>query len=421
MQEVPMTPREERGLIIAALCKLNRQKNGVWMVPSQTDEKIYTVSLERNSCTCLDCTEGGFKCKHQFAVEFTIKREHGADGSVSETRSITFAEKKTYTQDWPAYNLAQTTEKHRFQELLFDLCRGVPQPPRPAGKTGRNPVLLSDAIFAGVFKVYSTVSTRRFSCDLKDAHERGYVTKPIHYNSVCAYLENKRLTPILHSLISRSALPLSAVETDFAVDSSGFSSSKFDRWYDEKYGVTRSRHTWIKTHLACGVKTNIVTAVRILDKDAGDSPQFGPLVNATAQGFTIKEVSADKAYLSHNNLELVESLGATPFVQFKKNSIDNDGAWGRMYHYFQFRQEEFQAHYHKRSNVESTFSAIKRKFGDSVRSRTDVSMVNEVLAKILAYNVVVNIHEQAELGIESVFWPEKSAAMVCLPFGGTRI
>jgi hypothetical protein len=120
-----MTPRQERGLIIAALCKLNRQKNGVWMVPSQTDEKLYTVNLEQNSCTCLDCQDGGFKCNHQFAVEFTIKRERGADGSVSETRSITFAEKKTYTQDWPAYNLAQTTEKHRFQELLFDLCQGA--------------------------------------------------------------------------------------------------------------------------------------------------------------------------------------------------------------------------------------------------------------------------------------------------------
>lgn len=31
---------------------------------------------------------------------------------------------------------------------------------------------------------------------------------------------------------------------------------------------------------------------------------------------------------------------------------------------------------------------------------------NEVLGKILAFNVMVNIHEQAELGIESVFWPD---------------
>ena len=57
-----------------------------------------------------------------------------------------------------------------------------------------------------------------------------------------------------------------------------------------------------------GVKTNIVTAVEILDRDAADSPQFKPLVEATAKNFTVKEVPADKAYLSHDNLELVESI-----------------------------------------------------------------------------------------------------------------
>jgi transposase len=272
--------------------------------------------------------------------------------------------------------------------------------------------LLSDALFAATFKIYSTVSTRRFACDLKDAHERGYVTKPIHYNSICAYLENKDLTPIYHNLITRSAKPLSAVETDFAVDSSGFSSSKFDRWFDEKWGKQRSKHTWIKTHLCCGVKTNIVTAVRILDKDAGDCPQFAPLVKSTAANFTIKEVSGDKAYLSTENVETVHQFGGTPFIAPKSNTTGAvGGLFEKMFHYFQFRQEEFMDHYHKRSNVESNFSAVKRKLGDSVRSRSPVAMVNEVLGKFLAHNIMVNIQEQHELGIESIFWKSDSEAL----------
>lgn len=404
-----MTPREERGLIIAALCKILR-RDGVWVVPSQTEpDKRYTVDPEKETCTCPDCQEGGYKCKHQFAVAFTIKRELGADGSVSETRSITFAEKKTYSQNWSAYNEAQTCEKHRFRELLFDLCQGIQQPPRPAGKRGRDPVLLADAVFAATYKVYSTLSVRRFACDLKDAHASGYISKAIHHNSVSHYLESPSLTPILHGLIGRSAAPLKTVEVDFAVDSSGFSSSKFDRWFDEKYGVERSKHTWIKTHLCVGVKTGIITAAQILDKDSADAPQFGPLVNATASNFAIGEVSADKAYLSHANLELVDSLGGTAFIKFKANSTENDGVWGKMFHFYKFREQEFLDHYHKRSRIESVFSALKRKFGDSVRSRTPAAMVNEVLCKLLAHNLVVNIHEQAELGIESVFWPEKEA------------
>jgi transposase len=44
-------------------------------------------------------------------------------------------------------------------------------------------------------------------------------------------------------------------------------------------------------------------------------------------------------------------------------------------------REEFLSVYHKPSNAESTFSAIKRVFGDSVRSKTLHAQINEVLLR----------------------------------------
>jgi len=35
----------------------------------------------------------------------------------------------------------------------------------------------------------------------------------------------------------------------------------------------------------------------------------------------------------------------------------------KMYHYFQLNRDDFMEHYHKRSNIEATNAAIKRKFG----------------------------------------------------------
>ncbi len=64
------------------------------------------------------------------------------------------------------------------------------------------------------------------------------------------------------------------------------------------------------------------------------------------------------------------------------------------------------------SNVESTFSMMKRKFGDSIRSKTDTAMVNEVLCKVLCHNLVVLIHEMYELGIDPVFWPKASGVQI---------
>jgi hypothetical protein len=141
-------------------------------------------------------------------------------------------------------------------------------------------------------------------------------------------------------------------------------------------------------HIACGVKTNVVTAVRILDKDAADCPQFIPLMKTTGQRFAVSEASADKAYLSGENIEAIFEQGGTPFIMPKSNTTGGmGGLFEKMFHYFQYRREEFLSHYHKRSNVESTFSAIKRKFGDAIRSKTDVAMVNEVLGKILCHNL----------------------------------
>ena len=58
-----------------------------------------------------------------------------------------------------------------------------------------------------------------------------------------------------------------------------------------------------------------------------------------------------------------------------------------MYHFYQYQRDEFLTHYHKRSNAESTFSMMKAKFGDSVRSKTDTAMVNETLCKVLCHNI----------------------------------
>jgi len=412
-----MTPREERGLVIAAVCKLKNTGAG-WLVPSQSGaERIYRVDPAKQTCTCPDHQEAGHKCKHLFAVEITMKREFNTDGTVTDTQSVTFTKKVTYKQDWPAYNEAQSIEKDRLQELLCDLCKTLVEPERPVTR-GMKPHLLRDSIFATVFKVYSTVSARRFSSDLRAAHERGYVTKEIPGIKTTAFMENPAFTPILKALVAKSAAPLKAVETDFAIDSSGFSTNKFERWYDHKYGVTKLRHVWVKCHIACGVKTNVVTAVRILDKDAADSPQFDPLVRETAKTFTIGEVSADKAYLSLENFETVADCGGTAFIAFKANTTGGKGGlFEKMFHYFQFKQDEYQQHYHKRSNVESTFSMVKRKFGDAVRSKDEIAMVNEVLCKLICHNLCCLIHAQCELGIESVFWKdEKTAAQPAMTF-----
>ena len=402
-----MDMRELKGLEIAARCRIGF-KDGAWLVPSQSSAKTYRVTLtpQGDSCQCDDFELTQKPCKHIHAARIIRERDHGGKAPAMDMDTI--PKRKTYAQNWPLYNPAQNTEKYRFQELLADLCRMIEEPPPVQGKRGRKPHLLRDCVFSSCLKVYTTFSTRRFQCDLSDAHGEGYLVADVPSMKICEFLQNDALTPILKRLIVQSSLPLRTVETVFAPDSTGFSVSRFVRWFDEKYGRERSGKDYVKAHAICGVKTNIVTGVEIADKAAGDCPMFKPLVDATAENFKVDEVTADKAYLSHENLAQVEKLGGTAYIPFKSNSQPGEAGslWQSMYHYFQYRRDEFLTHYHQRSNAESTFSAIKRKFGDAVRSKSDTAMKNEVYCKFLCHNICCVIMEQCILGIAPVFWPE---------------
>ena len=105
---------------------------------------------------------------------------------------------------------------------------------------------------------------------------------------------------------------MTAVETNFAVDSSGFSTCRFVRWFNKKHGRETDNRTWVKAHLMCGIKTQIVTAVDTSGWTAHDTNCFIPLLERTATHFDVREVSADKAYLSRKNLNAVEVVWGCP-------------------------------------------------------------------------------------------------------------
>lgn len=319
------------------------------------------------------------------------------------TVTTTETVKLRYKQVWPAYNSAQVNEKSRFLSLLYELCAGIDEPIQTMGRPRHS---MADMVFASAYKVYSTVSARRFMSDLKEAFIKRYIARVPCYNSIINYLEMEELTPYLKRLITESALPLKAIESDFAVDASGFSSSKYISWYSAKYGKEMEGHDWLKVHLMCGVKTNIVTSVEISGAHVHDTKLFAPLVNDTAKHFDVVEVSADKAYSNRANLTVAENKGMKPYIDFKKNAkpMGKCEAWNKMFHYYSLNREDFYQHYHKRSNVETTFSMIKAKFGGSLRSKTFTAQANEALCKILCHNLCVLIQSSYELGIDTSFW-----------------
>ena len=401
MDTVSPGSRRKRGLALA-LSKSGSFRHiagDKFFVPSQADSSSgYVVDTVEGSCTCPDWETRGGLCKHLWAV-----RHHRQERGVDEDSVMTETTRISYPQPWAAYNRAQCEEKDTVLVLLRDLCNGIE--PLPRGM-GRRPMALGDVVYAATMKVFGTLSGRRSSSDVRSYERGGFLRRAPAHNTISKYMEEPRLLPVLKRLVDESAKPLRTVERRFAVDGTGFATQVYVRWFDYQHGEDRRVHRWVKCHAMVGTLTNIVTAVEVTEGTENDSPQFAGLLERTANsGFTVAEVSADKAYLSHANLAAAEAVGAKPYIPFKTNSIPTGSpAWERLYHLYALYREEFRSHYHQRSNVESTFSAIKRKFGPGVRSKSLDAQFNEVLLKCLCHNLSMLVHSIHELGVEPKFW-----------------
>jgi hypothetical protein len=127
-----MEHREQRGLVIAATKQIHNH-GGCWIVPSQSGKGVYAVrnvAQTNPECSCPDYEARRMNCKHIYAVIYVLRREQNADGTttVTETIAVAAVERPTYSQQWSAYNAAQTNEKDKFLALLFDLCKQIKNP-----------------------------------------------------------------------------------------------------------------------------------------------------------------------------------------------------------------------------------------------------------------------------------------------------
>jgi transposase len=377
-----------------------------WSVSSQTGFGRYRVVLTEGAwvCSCKDFEKRRVPCKHILAVREIRRRKEPAE--------LTY--RKQYSQH-STYTRGQTEEMRLVDTLLRELVSTVPDFPRAPGLPGPAPTPLHEELYAAILKVYSGLSGRRACGVYRNVADRGLLTRAPSYAVASNLLTRAEITPILNGLLHLSATPLAGLEEGGTVapDSTGVQTTSFGGWREEKHREQRKK-MWIKVHAIVGTKTHVIVRAIVSDKNTGDAPEFGPLLRGAVEwGFHPSRVVADKGYMSAENYALAAGMGIEPVIPFRAGTVSNEvnrirgvtkpEAWTKAYHLFQANRGEFNRRYHARSNVESVFSALKRKFGENIRSRTSVSQVNEVLAKLICYNLTVVVHEMFENGIAPYF------------------
>jgi transposase len=256
--------------------------------------------------------------------------------------------------------------------------------------------------------------------------ELGVVTMSVipSFNTLLREFANPKYMPWLHRMIAASAAPLIVLEDKFACDGTGFGSSVYDCHNDEKHGSSTQRrkptkrHRWVHGHIAFGVRTHVIAAVQITEKNVAESPLMPELVQRVKEnGGYIREWLADAAYMAAYNVEAVEKVGGTPYIDFPSRTRGaGSPVIRRLYNKFQADQDEYYRHYHQRSLAESGMNMIKTRFSHHLRSRVPNAMYAEAMLRCICHNIAMLVHAIGELGVEPRYYTaESSETLVATP------
>lgn len=247
--------------------------------------------------------------------------------------------------------------------------------------------------------------------DLAEAYRAGYISHLPHFNVFSNYLMNPEMAWLLTRLVEISSLPLAEHEQEFSADSTGLTTDRYAKWMDEKE-IARQRRVWLKLHIMCGRRSNIVTATVVTPSAEADGPQLGGLLEVTSRNFRPLQVAADGAYYSRENMLRVARVGGVPYFLIPRHSLPADGclpsACNLVLYLYARNRADFFKNYYKRNNVETAFSMIRACLGTNLRSTSTVAQYNEAICKVICHNLRVLGRAMHEESVSPNFEPLSS-------------
>jgi hypothetical protein len=146
------------------------------------------------------------------------------------------AKKPTYPQDAKATNMAKTNEELMIESMMQELLETIVEEPDRKKSVGRIGFTMKEKLFCLFVMAYNKCDSRKTISKLKKYHKYKQISRyPKSFKSLFNFYKDKRLSKILDDLILASALPLTHIEETGAIDATGFSTSRFDRWNHYKW------------------------------------------------------------------------------------------------------------------------------------------------------------------------------------------
>lgn len=297
--------------------------------------------------------------------------------------------------DWGKYDNAQINEINDMLLLIRDavdeasLRLGIDEMlNKGPGRPQNHPRGLAKAV---LMQQYFSVSNRVAEGLVKLFMEKMGIKNVFSYKTIERAYEDPLVTLILREIFRLTQEPVRDKEHVFSPDGTGLSMSMKQNWENDCRKRSEKKG-YEKTIAMVGGTYKLFSAFELAeDPQDHESPYFEPLLAETTACYErIDLVSADSAYLSRHNCNLIAGVSAVPRIYPKKGiTLKRKGSktWAEMLLNFIDDPQKWLRDYHSRSISESAYSIFKRNFPIPLRKRIKVRRKQEAFTRACDYNI----------------------------------
>jgi transposase len=297
--------------------------------------------------------------------------------------------------DWSSYDEAQLNE---INDMLLMIRDTVDEAAMRLGirgakfeGPGRPPYPPEDLAKAILLQQFFCAANRMAAGLVLLFKEKMGIKRAFSYKTIERAYDDPLVTLILNEVFKMTQEPVKELEKNFSADGTGVPTSMKQNWERDRDDEEKQAG-YEKMVAMVGTTYGLISAVEFPDNPAAhESPFFAPLLEETASNYSsIELVCLDRGYLSRDNCDSIEKVGAVPRIYPKEGTTlkrKGSWAWAEMLLDFIEDPQRWLHDYHLRSISETVFSVYKRDFCTPLRKRILQRRKKEAFSRVCDYNM----------------------------------